>query len=413
MMAEQENEPPGDELSDEDLELVYGIQPGTEDEIDAATNRTKAFKPWHHPVKQIVRRRQWVEQTLRLIRNRGDESQTLRYFTLPGVDLLDVRVLAEFCNPLGVKIDYFGFNNGQDAAVGGEGTQRAGESFNAESALRQAGRISETALILPDRLEDLAIDSSQAAAQLRQRPTFDVINIDACAHLAFQPAGRTHTTFDALRALLRHQMTSRTQWLLFITTRARPDLLGTPGDQFQRAIAANLAIHSDFAEALATSLNADPADLATSLASAWGNHDTNFLKLYCIGLGKFLLQFFHMQPNLPANVELASCYSYRVYNGEPDMLAVAFRITPDSPRFFDPGTGGTALVEELEPARAIRVATRAQRLWDLDTALSDQEDVRVEAVNGTVALLSAANYNLEAWRDWLESHPQRPMSVKL
>jgi hypothetical protein len=413
MTAEQENEPPGDELSDEDLELVYGSQPGTEDEIDAATNRRKAFKPWHHPVKQIVRRRQWVEQTLRLIRNRGDESQTLRYFTLPGVDLLDVRVLAEFCNPLGVKIDYFGFNNGQDAAVGGDGTQRAGESFNAESTLRQAGRISETALILPDRLEDLAIDSSQAAAQLRQRSTFDVINIDACAHLAFQPAGRTHTTFDALRALLRHQMTSRTQWLLFITTRARPDLLGTPGDQFRSAITANLEMHSDFAEALATSLNADPANLATSLASAWGNHDTNFLKLYCIGLGKFLLQFFHMQPNLPANVELASCYSYRVYNGEPDMLAVAFRITPDPPRVFDPGTGGTAFVEDLEPARAIRVATRAQNLWDLDAALSDEDDVRVEAVNGTVALLSAANYNLEAWRDWLESHPQRPMSVEL
>ena len=50
-----------------------------------------AFLPWHHPVKQVVRHHQWAELTKRLIAARPAARPTLRYFTLPGADLLDVR----------------------------------------------------------------------------------------------------------------------------------------------------------------------------------------------------------------------------------------------------------------------------------------------------------------------------------
>lgn len=410
MMSEPEGVPEDDDVPAEDLEVVYGGQLRIEREIVDAIQRKKTFKPWHHPVKQIVRAKQWGALTRRLIGERVQPSASLRYFTLPGSDLLDVRVLADICAPLGVKIEYFGFDVGQDAEDG-SGGQDVGEWINAESALRQAGRIAEDSLILPDRLEDLAIDKSQASAQLRQRSTFDVINIDACDHLAYLPTGRTHNTFDALGALLKHQMMSRTPWLLFVTTRAQPDLLGNPGIQFQNAITQNLAMPGDFGQALSGSLGSDPAKIASSLAATWVTHDANFLKLYSIGLGKFLLQFFHMQPNLPANVELASCYSYRVYNEEPDMLAVAFRITPDPPRVYGPGTGGAAIISDLEPARAIKVASQAQKLQDLDQELANDADLRGEAVKGTANLLHAANYDLEAWRTWLAGHERRPMAV--
>ena len=399
-----------DVVPDDDLELVYGRQPRAEKEIVEAIQRKTAFKPWHHPVKQIVRAKQWASLTRRLIEDRAQHSASLRYFTLPGPDLLDVRVLSEVCEPLGVRIEYFGFDVGQYPNEAHDGGQPVGEWINAESALRQAGRIAQDALILPDRLEDLAIEKSQASAQLRQRPTFDVINIDACDHLAYLPSGRSHNTFDALGALLKHQMLSRTPWLLFVTTRAQPDLLGNPGVQFQNAITQNLAMPGDFHQALAASLGADPSKIGSSLTSAWGTHDATFLKLYSIGLGKFLLQFFN-QPNLPANVELASCYSYRVYNDEPDMLAIAFRITPDPPRVFPAGTGGTAAFALLEPARAVRLASQAQKLQDLDHVLANEESVRLEAVEGTRALLSAANYDVEAWGIWLAEHERRPMTV--
>jgi hypothetical protein len=240
-----------------------------------------------------------------------------------------------------------------------------------------------------------------------------VINIDACDHLAYKPRGRSNNTFDALHALLRHQMNSRTPWLLFVTTRVEPSLLGAPQIVFQQAISQNLAIPGDFGEKLAQTLEAEQAKLGSAIAAAWNTHGLNFLKLYSVGLAKFLLQFFHGQPNLPANVELASCYAYRVHNAEPDMLALAFRITPDPPRVYGPTVGGAAIVPNLEPARASRVAVRAAKLQDLDEALENEEDVRTEAVTGTEALLSSANYDVSVWRHWLAHHERRPMAVSL
>jgi len=403
-----------DELPEEDLLATYGSSPATTEQVIESIERKTDFRPWHHPVKQIVRARQWAALTKKLIEARPQGGTRLRYFTLPGPDLLDVRVLADVCAPLDVQIEYFGFDVGAETQEepAAEGRFAQGAWINAESALRQAGRVTADALILPDRLEDLAVEESQASSQLRQRSTFDVINIDACDHLAYLPKGRPHNTFDALKALLKHQMSSRTSWLLFITTRAEPALLGDPGISFQMAITQNLGMQGDFGAKLADCIGADAAKLGSALASTWSLHDSNFLKLYAVGLGKFLLQFFHMQPNLPANVELASAYAYRVHAQEPDMLALAFRITPDPPRVFPPNIGGAAIVPDLEPARASRVASQAAKLQDLDHALEVELDIRSEAVGGTEALLGSAHYDVTAWRDWLANHERRPMQIE-
>jgi hypothetical protein len=400
-----------DELPDEDLIATYGEAKTTVEQIVSAIERKTAYKPWHHPVKQIVRARQWAALTRRLIEERVQASAKLRYFTLPGPDLLDVRVLADVCHPLGVEIEYFGFDVAAEVQPEGAEPAQAGGWINAESALRQSGRISADALILPDRIEDLAVEASQAASQLRQRPPFDVINIDACDHLAYRPPGRAHNTFDALGALLKHQMVSRTPWLLFITTRVEPNLLGEPQLVFQQAISQNLAAAGGFGQKLAETLEAEEAKLGSAIAAAWNAPGAKFLKLYSVGLAKFLLQFFHGQPNLPANVELASCYAYRVYDEEPDMLALAFRVIPDPPRFYPPAVGGAASFPDLEPERAKRVAVRAAKLQDLDRVLQDEPDVRDEAVSGTESLLSAANYDVTGWKAWLAQHKTRPMVV--
>jgi hypothetical protein len=404
----------GDELPEEDLTVTYGAERVSQAGIIALIERKTSFKPWHHPVKQVVRARQWAALTKRLIEEREEASDKLRYFTLPGPDLLDVRVLADVCFPLNVKIEYFGFDVAAETApeAGAQAQSAApGPWITAESALRHSGRISADAIILPDRLEDLAVEASQAANQLRQRRPFDVINIDACDHLAYKPNGRPHNTFDALHCLLKHQISRRTPWLLFVTTRVQPDLLGRPGVVFQTAVTQNLGLEGDFGQKLAATLNADEAKLAAALASAWSTSGLNFLKLYSIGLGKFLLQFFHGQPNLPANVELASCYAYCVYGEHPDMLALAFRIIPDPVRVYAPAVGGAAVMPNLEPARASRMAVRAERLQDLDHALETEQEVREEAVSGTAALLAAANYDVARWKLWLSAHARRPMTV--
>lgn len=282
-----------DDVPEEDLLFAYGEPRPSSDQVIASIKRKTDFKPWHHPVKQIVRERQWAALAKKLIQDRSETQTKLRYFTLPGPDLLDVRVLAEACHSLNVKIEYFGFDVGADATRhDAPGSYGVPTWINAESALRQSGQITDDALILPDRLEDLAMEDSQASSMLRQKQTFDVVNIDACDHLAYLPKGRSHNTFDALNSILKHQMRSTSAWLLFITTRVDPELLGSPGICFQTAINQNLSLTGEFSQKLADCIGANVGRIASELVKTWSTHSMNFLKLYTVGLGKYLLQFY-------------------------------------------------------------------------------------------------------------------------
>ena len=174
----------------------------------------------------------------------------------------------------------------------------------------------------------------------------------------------------------------------------------------------NLSVGSPFGPRLVAALGADETTIATAISSAWSTSGLSFLKLYSIGVGKFLLQFFHGQPNLPANVELASCYAYRVHDtGEPDMLALAFRVIPEPLRVYQPNVGGAAIVPELEPGRGARVVSQAQKLQDLDQAIANDETIFAEAVSGTISLLQSAHYDIVKWKSWLATHPRRPLNV--
>ena len=400
-MSEHTPEDDGGDSVEEDIKSVYG-------EISVETNPSrfalkKEFFAWHHPVKQVVRKGQWANLTEQLIReHREPDISVLRYFTLPGEDLLDVRALADVCLPRGIQIEFFGFNSAPDP----------GRGEVASAALRQAGVITSNALVLPDRLEDIANRRSQAAFRLSQCLPFDVVNIDACDHLAFRPSAQSGCTFDAIRALLNHQMDAKKDWMLFITSRADPDRLGEPAIEFQRAIDRNLEVSADgFGPVLAEAIEADPKLMATELAKTWTSRGHKFLKLYSIGVGKFLLQFFHNQPNLPAKVRLVSACAYRVHGNEPDMLSLAFRISPERRQPFPPDVGGAVIIPSLEPERAIHVARRAQKLRDLDRELRERPEVSAPAIQGSAELLRAAGYDIPAWRKWLAEHPERPMTI--
>ncbi|MBN8960600.1 MAG: hypothetical protein J0H71_05665 [Rhizobiales bacterium] len=403
-------------VPDDLLDAVYAEQPTAPDLAIRAEKKTK-FAPWHHPVKQVVRSKQWADLTHRLLvdSRSPDQQKTLRYFTLPGADLLDVRVLAEALAPLGTKIEYFGFNAAPSSSM--EGGAMAGvpdASFSAESALRQAGQITNDALVLTDRLEDIAIPGSQAANQLSQRQHFDVINIDGCDHLGYVPNGRQSSTFAALEKLLGHQLLFRKPWLLFITTRADAKLLGPHTVKMQGAILENIRDHGEsFNPALADCIGANIATLQSDLNAAWSTQSDTFLKVYSVGLGKYLLHFFHGQHNLSADVELASVYTYPIQQTEPDMLSLAFRIIPH-PLNVQPATAGTTSVRSpLEPEQGVKLAARAKRMWNIGIAVNEIDDLRSSAIDGTKKLLDAANYDLSAWQDWLAKHTTRAMQVEI
>lgn len=406
----------GPTTDEEMVDAVYGNLPPDEVGLLSQAVLKTRFSPWHHPVKQLVREYQWAELTRKLIeRERPAERRgVLRYFTLPGADLLDVRVLAEALQAAGTRIAYFGFDIGyRDAADASEAAEQTAVYFATESALRQAGRITDDAEILNDRLEDIARSGSQAANRLGQKAVFDVINIDACDHLGFVPQGRTNSVFDALESLLAHQLKATHPWLLFVTTRASPAHLGPPAAKLQGAIHSNLGLHAEaFGTALAACIEGQLKTIAADIVANWATPSLNFLKLFCVGLGKYLLQFFHAQHNLPADVELASAFAYKVHDAQPDMVSLAFRIKPRGLRVQPPTAGAASVTEALELKRAVDVTERARKLWDLDAAILDDSEARNDAVNGTAKLLRSADYDLESWRLWLAALPFRPMVLE-
>jgi hypothetical protein len=92
------------------------------------------------------------------------------------------------------------------------------------------------------------------------------------------------------------------------------------------------------------------------------------------------------------------------------MLALAFRVTPQRQRTFPPSIGGAVVIPPLEALHAVQVATKANMIWDIDRALEDAE-VQAMAIQQTVELLSASNYDIEEWKVWLAQHPKRPLKL--
>lgn len=394
------------------VDAVFSSEGEGQTVVSTAASRT-SFAPWHHPVKQIVRDYQWAGLVKRLLtEDRPDNGRDhLRYFTLPGADLLDVRVLADSLATMGTKIEYFGFDSGYDDE-GAEDVDLTGAYLLAESSLRQAGSISDRAEILRDKLEDIALAGSHAAERLRQRGVFDVVNIDACNHLGYKPVGRNASIFEALEKLLAHQLRAEEPWLLFVTTRANVAHLGGPAAKLQSAIMKNLEMHEDgFAEPLADCIGGKVATIVADMNGCWSAQSIEFLKLFCIGLSKYLLQYYHAQQNLPAKVELASVYAYKVSGEAPDMLSMAFRIRPKGLAVQAPSAGGALPLAALELTSAVAIVSRTKKMWDLDEAIANEDTVRADAVTGTERLLASANYDVPQWREWLRGLPIRPMKL--
>jgi len=397
-----------------DIQAIYGFDLGESLQEISVGKKSTDFQPWHLPVKQLVRSWQWKELVNRLLDDRPEPSSPLRYFTLPGRDLFDIRVLSDVCEPRGIQIEYFGFDQSQTWPTGESDSDdqnpQVAPWVTAESALRQADRITDSAVIHSDRLEDIAIAGSNAAAMLRDRMPFDVVNMDACEHLAYVPTGRSYTTFHALQSLLRHQLSAEHPWLLFITTRVDADLLGPPSEAFRRAIDANISAEgSDFSSHLADCLGVPVDDLIDAMKHHWANNGVDLMKLYSVGLGKYLLQYFHAQANHPAAVELISSFVYRVHASEPDMAAIAFRITPSQLQIQEPTVGGTLDYPSLEMNRAKYIAQRASKVFDADHALSEPGEALDKATAEMRALLSDANYDVDAWDGWVNGHPRKSL----
>lgn len=365
----------------------------------------RPFKPWHRPRKQWIRRYQWHDPLLKMLQETHfpADSRIMRYLSLPGEDLLDVRVLREACEQAGVDLRFTGLN-----AVG-PGTARDVQLNIAESEVRGLPRIHSGSAIHRERFESIANANSLAFAEVRDGGPFHAINIDLCDHIAQKPqGGGQHTVIDALAQVIQLQLRHAIHpWLLFITTRIAPDQVDARNlAAMVQAVSDNVAGSEAFGAGTAALLQTEAEGLQAALANP-GNLDPRaFMNLFALGFGKWLLRFVGAAHPERILTMLPSCF-YAVLPERPDMLSLGFRCDV----VHAPGQDDYALVgEPAAPAplaeidHAMGMLEVAGRLLDLDAALADDVQLMEAVTVESAALLRSAHYDVDGnpgYRGWL------------
>jgi hypothetical protein len=388
--------PPEDEAGDE-LDSVY---PREAPQHAVAQEPAKTdFEAWHHPRKQYVRIHQWCAAVQALIPelNLG-AADPFRYLTLPGNELLDIRALHGVCVSAGVTLRYLGFNSV------GPGTPGQAELALSQSEVRSLSHVDGFSRVMEDRLEAIANERSPVFSQTRQSGPFHAINIDLCDSIAFREIhGSRGSSLFAVAKLLELQTQSTTPWLLFITTKAQPGLVAKfARDGFMRALDANSAASPEFRRELASLVEGNVDQLDGDLAAAWQGQDPRFLRLFCTGLGKWLLALLSAAAPPRELSLLSSCY-YQSGPGGPDMLSLAFRCnTPTQPladRFeILPAAVPGESFSEIQAA--IRLASSVAGIVDLDGLLAGDGALCSKLIAQAGRLLATARYEVAAYETW-------------
>jgi len=173
------------------------------------------FQPWHKPRKQYIRDKQWLGHLIRVLRTgKYNRVDTIKYFGLPGGDLLDINYihtgLASTSRSVGKKIGFHGIiNNKKDY-------ERAQGEL---SKLLDNENISKASRVDNLDFEDLKSDNSEAWVRVKNFGPYHFINLDFCNNIL------NTNTLISLHLLLEYQMQAvfGIPWLLCLTTRLNKD----------------------------------------------------------------------------------------------------------------------------------------------------------------------------------------------
>jgi hypothetical protein len=358
----------------------------------------KKFRGWHKPRKQFVRRNQWLGEVEALIPCLRLDGKLLRYFTLPGPGMLDVRLLMGFCIQKGLRLSPLGFNE--------ELSFSSPTEFNISSNEVRNDIEPCSITILPDNLSVLKSTTSQGFMYVRDKGPFDVINLDLCSSISCIDYPDNH---QVLNNLCEYQVNNRTEpWLLFITTRAEYDQvnLGHLPSYLQR-VRENAIISSTFADRLTaitgfTVGDYDGIDVPDYLIKL----NDGFVRLFASGLAKWLLKLMLDRP-FKWTVEMLDSYWYRVEDNQsrdsfPNMLSLAFKFCPVNISLNDSSGLATSnpSPEVNEETLALAILEKLETLIDLDKKIDEDSSLYDELLKESVALLKAARYPIDKYTEW-------------
>lgn len=363
------------------------------------------YAPWHKPRKQFVRRKQWAQEVQGMIaalRNSGHlQSDTVRYLTLPGPDLLDVRVLSDVCRDNHAKIRYLGLC-------------RDNESRQARLRRNISAFSEAEGDILPYTFEALAKPNGTAMRAIRGLGSFHVINVDACQPLAKRDPNETGRLIDAVRTVIEHQINkARHPWLLFITTVVQPDSVSDNSlSTLKSEIRKNSAQSAEFAELAVSAIDPTGEPLEDCLASASSERGEPFARMFSLGLTKWLI---HLCEDHGYAVIGRKPYCYSTIPVQPfpaNMVSLSFEFRPQPVGLSDSSgltETGHLPFDDSGLAPDIRAAKAIARMVNLDHTLRNDPDLAQSMSVETKDLLRQVGYPVDhgerGYDAWLNSLP--------
>lgn len=364
--------------------------------------RKKKVKAWHAPRKQWIRIYQWNAQIEGLI----DEIQStqvdlvsdISYLSLPGTELLDIRMVLQLCNAKNVRLKFLGFNDPER-----ESTKDVTALNISESELKQQPNVHPGSVVVKDKLEQLAAQTSTAQLALEHFGSLDVINLDlthCVANLA--PNGLQGDYYRAIHQLFEHQRNRRVKpFLFFITTRVHPQLIDRSAFGILLGVLSqNFKLHSSFAEKMKGCFGIETSDIAAAQNDNGFDAIAKYLdKVFSMALGKWMLNLL-LGGGPQWAIEMQESCSYTVHaSGDPDMFSFAFICRPIKQASFDhAGLSGlvaaqpfVAVNHELQFAE--RLIEAVTKVFDLDRRLNGDDQLKGELVHAATELMRQAGYD--------------------
>lgn len=378
---------------------------------DALPVKLDVLQPWHKPRKQYVRERQWMALSRRLIEDSlkkaqptsssgGGADTIIRYLTLPGIDYLDVRQLADVCSKLDCSLTSTGFLSGDNTPP--RDTARA--SYR-EDALVKAGHITENSYTFPSRFEDISSGKSSAYRDLRCRGPFHIINIDACGSVALPAADHAQRLIDAIYRTLEFQLKSGLdRWMLFVTADVRPDSLDANMlNGMSKAIHDNMK-DRNFRIETSMLFNCSTEEVGTAINQAAEETGQAFLNVFSLGISKW---FLHLAESEQWDMLTHNPYCYstgREGDATPTLTSLAFEFRkraglkdPYQVTNAEPAPGGPDQDTSVRAAKkqdtSVRAAKKIAGMENVDDRLKSDSSLHAEMTHMLTRWLVEAGYD--------------------
>lgn len=332
------------------------------------------FLPWHKPRKQWIRENQWWKQIERnLINNPTFGTDTIKYFGLPGKDLLDIRYFEQRLSSSNKKICLLGLINSPQEW---------------KSAQEQLSKIYDLIGIDKDSsIERLDFDNlldynTIGYSKIKKFEYFHIVNLDFCSSLI--PNNTNDNRLRALEHLIHYQLQKvPNNWLLFITTRTSKDTSNSNTyEELVRCVDHNLIqddFYNKFIEIFSDVILNDRSIDRNSL------ENQKFINIFIVGLFNWISKNSH-ELNFDIKLSSLACYDIQGDNSN-DMISMCFTFK----KILSSPTIPANLLSLRETN--LRALSKIQKIIPLDTIISSDIDRYTSIVQQQIQLLNEAGYD--------------------